>query len=59
MCYSGCRHENKNGGCSKGVNDVCPDKDLPECNNKTNLKCKYEINGYCTSEYACENKGDE
>ena len=26
MCYSGCRYENKNGGCKKPANKICPEK---------------------------------
>lgn len=25
MCYSGCQYENRNGGCNKPGNKVCPE----------------------------------
>ncbi len=25
MCYCGCQYENRNGGCNKPVNKICPE----------------------------------
>lgn len=58
MCYSGCIYENRNGGCNKGINKMCPQR-LKSCNSKSITRCRYNQDGYCTSTEECEHQQED
>ena len=55
MCYSGCQFENRNGGCKKPFDKLCPSDYVAVCTNKERY-CIWLSNDLCDKTGDCKYK---